>query len=74
MSDDTDVHTCHSECPCQTGGEPTRDFAPAEGWLPPYLAAMVLHRLYGSDDEQPIPPQTDSQRQSRPNPEAGPDA
>lgn len=24
------VHTCHSECPCQTGGKPTPDFLPVE--------------------------------------------
>lgn len=22
----SDVHTCHAECPCQTGGEPMSDF------------------------------------------------
>lgn len=25
-----DVHTCHAECPCQTGGEPPSDFAEPE--------------------------------------------
>lgn len=24
------AHTCHSGCPCHTGGEPTPDFTPAE--------------------------------------------
>lgn len=28
------VHTCHDECPCHTGGEPTPDFLPVEGAVP----------------------------------------
>ena len=28
------VHTCHAECPCQTGGEPRPDFLPVEGAIP----------------------------------------
>jgi hypothetical protein len=40
---DTDVHTCHSECPCRTGGEPMRDFLPVEGSLLPGL--FMLARL-----------------------------
>lgn len=28
------VHTCHAECPCQTGGEPTPDFLPVEEAVP----------------------------------------
>lgn len=27
---DCEVRTCHSECPCRTGGEPMVDFAEAE--------------------------------------------
>lgn len=29
-----DVHTCHAECPCQSGGEPRPDFIAAERCLP----------------------------------------
>lgn len=40
MPDWDDVHTCHDECPCQTGGEPARDFAAAEG-----AATLMMLRL-----------------------------
>jgi hypothetical protein len=50
---DTDVHTCHDQCPCRTGGQPTPDFLPVEGSLLPGLLARdpvydldtVLHAL-----------------------------
>lgn len=32
------VHTCHADCPCQTGGAPRPDFLPVEGGL---LAGLV---------------------------------
>lgn len=38
-----EVHTCHAECPCQTGGEPRPDFLPIERSLLPGLTAMYLH-------------------------------
>lgn len=41
---DTDVHTCHAECPCQTSGEPPKDFLPIEGSLLPGLLAMARLR------------------------------
>ena len=49
-----DVHTCHSECPCQTGGGPMRDFLPGEGsWLALWLLLreQVGNDAGGSDDE-----------------------
>lgn len=30
MQEGEQVHTCHAECPCHTGGEPAPDFTPGE--------------------------------------------
>ena len=35
------VHTCHAECPCRHGGEPSPDFLPVEGSLLPGLLARA---------------------------------
>lgn len=39
-----DVHTCHAECPCQTGGEPPPDFLPVEGAAVRRAGPRVLSR------------------------------
>ena len=46
-----DVHTCHAECPCQTGGEPTPDFLAVEGSLLPRLWIMAQLREAREADE-----------------------
>jgi hypothetical protein len=52
MSDDWEgVHTCHAECPCQSGGEPTPDFLRVEASLVPWLAYLHAERSSASDEK-----------------------
>lgn len=37
-----DVHTCHAECPCHTGGEPVPDFLPVGGALSRYTYLFTV--------------------------------
>lgn len=48
---DTDVHTCHSQCPCHTGGEPMTDFLPVESFLPLYRETYVLASITAAQRE-----------------------
>lgn len=48
--DDDRLHTCHAECPCHTGGEPTPDFLPIEGSLMPGLSALARQRRGDADE------------------------
>ena len=55
-----DVHTCHDECPCRTGGEPMKDFLPVEGAVPvigwagylEHLADVAAARRASRDSQQ----------------------
>lgn len=49
---DTEVHSCSSECPCQTGGEPMPDFSSAETTLLLCLLFMANEDMR-HDDERP---------------------
>lgn len=55
MKDWEGVHSCHSECPCHTGGEPAPDFISPVGSL--HSDRMEIRRLrdalgYGSWEAQ----------------------